>query len=325
MSRRKLLAILAAVAIVLAAFATWQIIRPRTIAEVLSMDHLPLGGAIALQGTITGIGREDTPYGPRVYLQLDGDSHCGGTLAWEANLLGDPNGSYEIGDSYSTTLHPQTFSINGRSAVWAPELACPFPAGFRSLGVVFDAVSETREMVLVYNGTDAAAWSRYDIRTGNATGFDPDRLPVVLLKTLPFPESRGPIDSARAWDDVQALFYVAASTQLGTDFPGSTGFSIADRMASLGAASESGMLRFVDADSDGIVGNDDRLEVRLPSTGSANAWDSYLVMIGNWSASAPRYGAAVHVILTGLLGPLDALPPVWTVALSARPADGLVL
>lgn len=307
--RRKVVAILVAVAIGLAAFATWQFIRPRTIGEVLSMEHLQPGTEIPVQGTITGIGRELTTYGPRVHLQLDGNTVCGGTDGWSGNVLGDPNGSYRLGDTYHRTLHLQTFSINGRPAVWAPELTCPFQAGFRSIGVVFDGISRVRDMVLVYNATDPGGWARYDIRTENATGFSPDLLPVFLLKALPLPESLGPIDSAAAWIEVEGLFYVAAAATLGADVPGPPGFSIADRMTSFTAASTNGTLRFVDADSNGRVDSGDGLEVRLPQTGSATGWESYLVMIGNWSAMATSYGAAVHVILVGPTGPLEALSP----------------
>src|SRR6266508_4016361 len=54
-----------------AAFAAWEILRPRSIGEVLSMEHLQAGSDISLQGRITAVGREISSYGPRVYLQLD--------------------------------------------------------------------------------------------------------------------------------------------------------------------------------------------------------------------------------------------------------------
>ncbi|HKW42645.1 MAG TPA: hypothetical protein VJP06_00525 [Thermoplasmata archaeon] len=202
MSRRKLLAIVAAVAILVGAVAAWQILRPRTIGEVLAMDHLRPGSEISVQGTVTAIGRENTSVGPRAYLQLDGNSFCGGPAAWTGNLLVDPNGTYRIGESYQTTLHVQDFSIEGEPAVWVPELACPFPALYRAIGVVIDAVSKVRDLPLVYNRTDAAGWSEYHIQVQNATGFDPNLMPVDLLKVLPLHRNRGPIDSANAWRDL---------------------------------------------------------------------------------------------------------------------------
>lgn len=100
-------------------------------------------------------------------------------------------------------------------------------------------------------------------------------------------------------------FYLTASAALGAD---ASGFRIADRMTSLAATgSANGILRFVDVDVNGLVNSGDRLDVRLPSTGSPNAWYTYLVMIGNWSAMAPSNAAGVHVILAGQIGPLEVL------------------
>src|SRR5256712_7821278 len=124
--RRKLIAILAAVAVAAAAFAAWEILRARSIGEVYAMSHLSAGAQIPLQGTITGVARENTSYGPRVYLQLDHSTVCGGPAS--GDVLGDPNASYRIGDSYGTTLHLQSFTINGDPAVWTPQLVCHFPA-----------------------------------------------------------------------------------------------------------------------------------------------------------------------------------------------------
>lgn len=301
-SRRKVLAILAAVAIAVAGIAAWQIVRPRSIAEVLSVEHFRARDEVSVQGTITSIVQEDSSYGPRVYLQLDDNAFCG-TESW--NLLGNPNGSYEIGDSYQTTLHLQAFSIDGDPGVWAPELACPFPALYRSIGVVIDAVSQVRDMLLVYNGTDANGWSRYEIRTQNETGYSPDLLPVVLLKALPFKGPGSLIDSANQWKAVADRFYLMTSAALSPDAPG---FSVADRMTSLAApSSANGTLRFVDADSNGLVDSGDGVDIRLPSTGSPTGWDTYLVKIGNWSAFAPMPGAGVHIILAGPAGPLEVL------------------
>ena len=320
MSRRKLLAIVAVVAILVGAVAAWQILRPRTIGEVLAMDHLRPGSEISVQGTVTAIGRENTSVGPRAYLQLDGNSFCGGPAAWTGNLLVDPNGTYRIGESYQTTLHVQDFSIEGEPADWVPELACPFPALYRAIGVVIDAVSKVRDLPLVYNRTDAAGWSEYHIQVQNATGFDPNLMPVDLLKVLPLHMNRGPIDSANAWRDLATGFYLLMSSALG---PNAQGFSIADRMASLSASTSlNGTLRFVDANSNGRVDSGDHIDVRLPPTGSPNRWDPYLLRVGNWSANASFNGSGVHAILVGPTGPLEALPGIGsTSSLAFRSAD----
>ncbi|HYS73962.1 MAG TPA: hypothetical protein VEO96_08295 [Thermoplasmata archaeon] len=305
LNRRKLAAIVVAVAIPVAAFAAWEILRPRSIGEVLSMEPVRAGSDIFLQGTITAIGRESSSYGPRVYLQLDDNGFCSGADPWTLNLVADPNGSYAVEESYQTTLHMQSFTINGDPAVWTPQLACPFPALYRSIGVVFDAVSRVRNMILTYNGTAAGGWGGYEIRSLNATRYSPGVLPVDLLKALPSTSGARPIDSADGLKNAAARFYVQASAAVGSDAPG---LWVADRMTSLAApASANGTLRFVDADSDGLVGSGDRLDVRLPPTTSPNGWDTYILRLGNWSAGAPNIGAAIHVILVGPAGPLETL------------------
>lgn len=303
--RLRLLAIVIGVALVAAGFGIWwQFIRPRTIAEVLAIEHLHPGDAIAVEGTITRVGRENTSDGPRVYLQLDGNTMCGGNASWLSNVQGDPGASYRIGDSYRTTLHFQSVAIDGDPAVWSPDLACPFPALHRSIGFVIDAASAVRELLLRYNGTDVAGWSRYEIWTRNATGFRPDALPVVLLKALPFWRGEVPIDSAKDWVEWHGVFYVMTTAAHGAQNPG---FAIADRMTSLAAGtSANGTLRFVDVDSNGLVNQGDRLEVRLPPAAS-NAWDSYLIRMGDWSTVGPQRGFGIRLILVGSTGPFEPL------------------
>jgi hypothetical protein len=315
-SRRKLIALLAAIAIVVAAFATWEILRPRSIAEVLSMEHLKAGDNIVVQGTITSIAQERTGLGTRVILQLDGNRFCGDSEPWSGSVLGAPNTSYAVGASYQTTLHLQSFSVNGDSAVWAPELVCPFPALHRSIGVVIDAVSQVRNLWLVYNGTDASAWSHYEIHAKNATGYQLDRVPAVLLKSLPFKGAGNVIDSANHWKSVADLFYLSVSAAIGAESP--QGFSVADQMTSLALpASVNGTLRFVDTDSNGLVNAGDRIDIRPSATGASNGWNSYMIRIGNWSIGAPAYGSAVHVFLVGPGGVIDALPGAATITASS--------
>ncbi len=321
LKRRKLAAIVAAVVIAVSAFATWEILRARSIGEVLSMEHLQAGGDISLQGRITAVGRESSSYGPRVYLLLDDNGFCTGADPWTLNVAADPNGSYSAGESYRTTLHMEAFTINGDPAVWTPQLACPFPALYRSIGVVFDAVSRARNMALTYNSTDSGGWSDYEIDSLNATRYNLNAFPIDLLKALPSTSGARPIDSAGGLKNAAARFYVTASAALGG--PDTFGFVVADRMTSLAApASTNGILRFVDADSDGLVGSGDRLGVRLPSTGSPNGWDTYVLRLGNWSGGGPNIAAGIHVILVGPSGPLEGLSTVGSASSMALSVAG---
>jgi hypothetical protein len=302
---RKLIAILTAVAVAVGAFVTWEIVRPRSIADVFAMDHLQAGTRIDVQGTITQIGRETTTYGPRTYLQLDQNTFCAGTQPWTGDVVVDPNGSYQSEDVYHGTLHLQSSSINGDPAVSAPELACPFPALFRAIGVVFDGIATVAGIALAFNGTDAGGWTHYEIFT-NGTGSRPDSLPATLLKAGPFPRTNpglppgGLIDSASRWQLAASLIYLGATAALAGP---AAQFTVADRMSSLAAGnSTNGTLRFLDVNGDGLVDNGDRLDVRLPPT---TGWETYLLEIGSVGGMAPTHPAGVHFILDGPSGPLE--------------------
>jgi len=309
--RRKLVVIIAAVVVAAAAFAAWEILRARSIGEVYAMSHLAAGAQIPLQGTITGVARENTSYGPRVYLQLDHSTACGGPSS--GDVLGDPNASYRIGDSYGTTLHLQSFTINGDPAVWTPQLVCPFPALERAIGEVLDAVSVVDHVRLIYNGSDAGQWSHYEILTENGDGFRPDILPVVLLKARPVQGSNpelpagGPVDSAARFQTLAGLLYLEMSGAVGGPF---FGFDVADRMLSLSAGTSSnGSLRFVDGNGNGLADSGDRIDVHLPSSVPSNTWNVYLLEVGDFSSAARTYVGGVHVILAGPGGPLEVPLP----------------
>lgn len=302
--KRILLAVVIAVVIVAAGFAVWWgFLRSRTLAEVLAFDHFQSGTSVTVQGTITAVQRENTSYGPRVTVQLDGNSLC----ANGTNILADPNGTYRVGDSFQTTLHFESYTINGDPAVTAPELACPFPELPRAMSTVLDAVSEFAGMVLVYNGTTPGGWIQYDVVSQNGLTYNGSVLPVTLRRS-PSIVGQGPkfpsgsaIDSVDRWTTLFAIEYVRVAG-------GFWGSPTVDRMASLTSpSSENGTLRFVDADHDGMVGDGDHLDVRLPPTGSPTAWDTYLLQVGQRLLGVPTYAAAVHYLLNGPKGPLDTL------------------
>src|SRR3989442_5800089 len=88
------------------------------------------------------------------------------------------------------------------------------------------------------------------------------------------------------------------------------GFDVADRMLSLSAGTSSnGTLRFVDGNGNGLADSGDRIDVRLPSSVPSNAWNVYLLEVGDFSSAARTYVGGVHVILAGPRGPLAAPLP----------------
>src|SRR3989442_9167734 len=88
------------------------------------------------------------------------------------------------------------------------------------------------------------------------------------------------------------------------------GFDVADRMLSLSAGTSSnGTLRFVDGNGNGLADSGDRIDVRLPSSVPSNAWNVYLLEVGDFSSAARTYVGGVHVILAGPRGPLEVPLP----------------
>ncbi len=300
-----MLVLIVAAAVVGAGFAVWWVVlRPRSLAEVFAFDHFQPGTSVTVQGTITAVRRENTSYGPRVTVQLDGNSLC----ANGTDLLADPNGTYRLGDSFQTTLHFERYMINGDPAVTAPELACPFPELPGAISTVLNAVSEVTGMTLVYGGTTPDGWIRYDVVSQNGLTYNGSVLAVTLREFSPtvgqgpmFP-SGSAIDSADRWTTLFSVEYIRIAG-------GMSGSPTVDQMVSIvNPSSANGTLRFVDADHDGRVGDGDHLDIRLPPTGSPTAWDTYLLQVGQRLSGAPTYVAAVHYVLNGPDGPLETLP-----------------
>jgi hypothetical protein len=306
-TRRIFLAISLSGIVVAAGFVVWDLfVRPRSLAEVYGFGRWTPGSTVAIEGTITSIVRENTSYGPEVYLGLDGGSECPNS----PNVVGDPTATYAIGARFQTTLHFQRYTINGDPAVSAPELRCPFPQALEALGTVLDSASlYAGRLFLVYNGTEPNGTIHYEIVTANGAAYPPDTLPATLRKSTPLQGSDpilpagGPIDSFARWIDFGGLQYLGT---LGAyqEFP------IVDEMSSLAAGiSRNGSLRFVDANRNGLVDDGDRLDVNLAATGSSTTWDTYQLMIGGLFAAPETYVSCTRFILNGPLGPFDVPLP----------------
>lgn len=299
--RRTVIIVVAVVLVLAGAFVVWETVRTRSLAEVLAMDRWQAGTQVTVEGTIAEIQRYETSYGPVVALGLDGTAVCGGQGSNPAGgVLGDPNATYAIGERFRTTLHFRDYRFNGAMAVWAPELVCPLPVLFAAVGYVMDRISTLGGILLAYNGTDSAGWTRYDIMTPFADSFRPDVLPVTLRQAVAF--TTGTIDSAGRWTTVASLEYVSVSGQFSAN-------PVVDDMTSLAAGtSRNGTIRYVDIDGDGLVSDGDRLDVRLPSPGAGDAYTSYMLQIGEVGGRTAAYAYGGHYILNGPRGPYEPLP-----------------
>src|SRR2546428_2545204 len=305
--RRVILVIAVSAIVVVAGFLVWDVfVRPRSLAEVYGFDHWSPGSTVTVVGKITSIERQNTSYGPEVYLGLDGGPGCAGV----PSVVGDPTAKYEIGARFQTTLHFQRYTINGDSAVSAPELQCPFPLTLRAIGTVLDAGSlYAGRLFLVYNGSASNGTVHYEIVTANGAAYRPGTLPATLRKSRPLHGSDpilpagAPIDSFERWIDFGGLQYLGALGAY-SEFP------IVDEMSSLAAGiSRNGSLRFVDANHNGLVDDGDLLDVNLAATGSPTTWDTYQLIIGGFFAAPETYVSCTRFILEGPMGPLDVPLP----------------
>lgn len=295
----------AIVVVVAAALVGWFFLRAWTVAQVYGLDRFQAGSQLTVAGTITGIHRETTSYGPRVALSLDDDGTCVGV----GNVFGDPNASYQLGQSFQTTLHFQAVTVNGDPGVSAPELVCPFPGLLRAISQVVDAVGLVAGILLAYNGTDAGGWTHYEIVTTNGDAYRADVLPVTLRKSLsiqgmnPALPARVPVDSAARWKTWASVQYLQVSAGF-IDAPA------VDRMASLASVtSQNGTLRFVDTNGNGLVDDGDRLDVRLTATASPSSWDTYMIVIGGFDPPDRQYVDGFHYLLNGPSGVLEVPLP----------------
>src|SRR3989454_1599027 len=306
MSRRKrrvILVIAVSAMVVGAGFLAWEVfVRPRSLAEVYGFGHWSPGSAFTIVGTITSIERQNTSYGPEVYLGLDGGPGCAGV----PSVASDPTAKYAIGARFQTTLHFQRYTINGDPAVSAPELQCPFPSGLRAIGTVLDAGTlYAGRLFLVHTGTESNGTVHYEVVTAKGAAYAPTPLPATLRKSTPLQGSDpilpagAPIDSFARWIDFGGLQYLGALGAY-SEFP------IVDEMSSLAAGiSRNGSLRFVDANRNGLVDDGDRLDVNLAATGSPTTWDTYQLIIGGFFAAPETYVSCTRFIRDGPMGPLD--------------------
>src|SRR2546429_44840 len=179
--KRRVVLVIAVSAIVVAAgFLVWEVfVRPRSLAEVYGFDHWSSGSSVTVVGTIMDIERQNTSYGPEVYLELDGGPGCAGG----PSVVGDPTATYAIGARFQTTLHFQRYTINGDPAVSAPELRCPFPLTLGAIGTVLDAGSlYSGRLLLVYNGIASNVTLA---ATGSPTTWDTYQLIIGGLFAAP--------------------------------------------------------------------------------------------------------------------------------------------
>ncbi len=313
--RRVIFGLVVAAILVGAGFVVWwEFIRPRTIAEVFGFAHYQPGSTVTVAGTITGIYRENTSYGPKVALQLDHYTGCNSTapdvgLPTEpeaGQVLGDPNATYAIGETFQTTLHFQAYTINGDPAVTAPELACPFPGDLAAIQSVYDRVSWVVGLTLVYNGTEPGGWLGFQVFTHNQARYNLSVLPVTLRRSAPVPKGNPMFPAGSAIDSPSRWLAFAGIQYIGGAGGSSAVFPVIDQMKSLAdGTSANGSLRFVDVNGDHRLDDGDRLDIRLPPTSGANSWDTYLVQIGGLFFSNRTYVAEQHLILNGPEGPLD--------------------
>ncbi|TLZ72463.1 MAG: hypothetical protein E6K10_02495 [Methanobacteriota archaeon] len=306
-NRKRAAVVLLAIALILASgWFAWELLRPRTIREVMQTDPWAAGATVDLEGEITGISRVNTSLGREVYLELDHYSTCGPIVpgaAWDVRA--DPNGTYRIGDRFRTTVHFVAHTFNGDPAVVAPELPCPFPVLPWAIGAVWDTVSAVAGFALLYRETDTNGWARYEVLTTSGDSYRPAVLPLTLRRSPavlaqdPGLRARGSINSASAWEGAMALQYLLVSGNF-------RNAPIVDEMASLlDGTSRNGTVRYADADGNGWLDDGDWIDLRPSDPGTPTAYDTYMVQVGEAGGQMVAYAYGGAYALNGRGGPRD--------------------
>ncbi len=285
--------------LIVSSAAAWQVVwRPRSVAELAGMTSFTAGTTVDIEGQITLIDRWNSTYGPMVALILDGGRGC------SAAVLGDPAVDYAVGQRIRTTLHFQEYRMNGDRAVTAPELPCPLPLDYATLGPLsFDLALNVRGFGLSFSSYSTDGWATYEVVTRNGDAYPLGLVPVALWKRDPIGNATSPyaLESWDAWDadwnDEWGRLYTNYSlhaTQI-------------DSMASLGdAASRTGLIRYVDRNADGLLDDGDRIQLRLDPT-AGNAYETYILDLAAFPGFNPSRLFGGRYILNGPEGPYDIL------------------
>lgn len=298
-----------AVIMIMAGYAVWfSHDGPITIKDAMERLHWSVGETKDVQGTITGISRMNTTYGPIVRVQLDGFELCN-----RSDLLADPSHEYRVGERFRTTLHFTEYRLNNDSGVWAPELLCPIPGIFSGNGIVVDSVSYVAGFALIYGSTNQTGWTTYRVVTRNDEAIPLRVLNLTLRKAEPF-GSVGGLDSAADWIVYAAAEYVRVSAAY------TYNVSIVDRMDSLmGGISENKSVRFLDVGSNGYLNTGDEILVHIPPTPGDWDYQTYELIFGDcWSSLG--YACGLKYIINGHKGPYE-----WLGDPTASPVPSILL
>ena len=282
-------------------------IRPWSIVEVMELQNWSPGTTRDLEGTITGIWRVNTTYGPAVFIELDDyDGICN-----NGTVLGDVSKEYELGDRFRTTLHFTGLTFNGNPVVWAPELICPFPALFWNLGIVNDAYSWDGGFLLRYQDTDEDGWTTYEVIARGGDRFPLEVLFASLKEGEPLdidlPEHEEYlVDSAADWIVLATVEYVAFSSFYESN-------PVVDTMDSLSeGVSKRGRIKYADVNENGYLDDGDRIEVLFSTDTSGEDYEMYFLTIEGPRSDTSfggMYAFGIKYVLNGPQGPYELLSP----------------
>lgn len=297
-------------------FACWAAFwRTPALDEVLARNEWTAGD-VEIAGTIANVTRTQTSHGPAVLLEME--PTLWGWLAGSPatsnafclQLRADPAGQYAIGQAYRTTLHFREVTVNGARAVTAPELACPFPALGNAIAVVLDAVGNMQGGSLQHRGADTNGSTVFEVVTSHGQRLPAAGMPAWLGREV---GTGTPLVSLSAWTQESAATYVLvtklsaaghgelAGAEGGLQAPvvglagtpaGNASFATVEAWDSLGNASAPSRLRFHDVDGDGMVGDGDRVHVRLDAPPAT--FQRYALRLGDCTQACVA-GAALFV------------------------------
>ncbi len=289
--------------VVLSIFSWFFFIRPITTYE-LANRHFESGDSVELTGTITGIEKINTSYGPMTLLKLDKPIPYRWGIPSDdyflCYLIGNNSKEYEIDDQIHVTLHFEEYQFNGNKIVTAKELYSPLflPT---SIATALDAFSFFAGFELIFHSVDENGNVMYEIFTPNGDQYFLDIFNVSLLKGEEYSDDA-------VYDHVtEKNFFQKEYVSVTSCYQDNERIDFMDSLEN--GVSQNALIRYTDLNSNGLLDDHDLFTVNITPTADEYKIDSYLLLIGTEDLSLENIASGVKYIFNWYKGAFEQLEP----------------
>jgi len=254
------------------------------LAATPGFDHSLAGKEITVKGKVTNITTYQTTLGNQTFVELD---HFGEI---QLQIWGEVK--YKLGERIRMKVRFEWSMCNEESHVYSPQVDFPNFA-IPSIGVVMDAVSRVRGMVLISN----------ESADGRVIATVFDQFPPIRLADANCSLRAGTTSFAAEY-----IYVIGGLWNYGREI---------DRISNLtNGVGVNRTLRFFDSDNDGNISNGDRFEASgLARPDTESGIHTYLLTVGLTNVTDPRDSSDIagntYLIMTnrGLLRILEPVTP----------------